>query len=60
MMGDANGDGNVDVLDVTAIINYVLGKNPSPFFFDNANVNGDDVVNVLDVTTIINMILDNN
>ena len=55
--GDANGDGNVDVNDVTTVINYILGKNPNPFVFDNANVNDDDDVNVNDVTMIINMIL---
>ena len=57
--GDANGDGNVTVLDVTAVINYVLGKNPTPFVFDNADVNGDGNVTVLDVTAIINIILNN-
>lgn len=55
--GDANGDDNVDVNDVTTVINYILGKNPTPFNFDNANVNGDSSVNVNDVTMIINMIL---
>ena len=55
--GDANGDGTVDVNDVTTTINYILGKNPSPFSYDNANVNGDDTVNVMDVTLIINLIL---
>ena len=55
--GDANGDGNVDVNDVTTTINYILGKNPSPFNYDNANVNGDTKVDVMDVTLIINIIL---
>ena len=55
--GDANEDGEVDVRDITTIINYILGNNPSPFNFNNANVNGDDTVNVMDVTVIINMIL---
>ena len=55
--GDANEDESVDVNDVTTIINYILGKNPTPFNFDNANVNGDDKVDVMDVTLIINMIL---
>lgn len=57
-LGDVNEDGAVDVLDVTAIINHILGKNPSPFNYNNANVNGDDTVNVLDVTALINMILE--
>ena len=55
--GDANGDGKVDVNDVTTVINYILGKNPSPFIFENANVNGDANINVMDVTLIINIIL---
>ena len=55
--GDANGDGNVDVNDVTTVINYILDKNPDPFIFDNANVNGDTNIDVNDVTMIINMIL---
>ena len=55
--GDANDDGNVDVNDVTTTINYILGKNPSPFNFDNANANGDSGVDVMDVTYIINIIL---
>ena len=55
--GDANDDGAVNVQDVTTIINYILGNNPSPFNFDNANVNGDAEVTVLDVTAIINIIL---
>ena len=55
--GDANNDETVDVNDVTTVINYILGKNPDPFNFDNANLNGDDAVDVMDVTLIINIIL---
>ncbi|MBO4813866.1 MAG: BspA family leucine-rich repeat surface protein [Muribaculaceae bacterium] len=55
--GDANEDGKVDVNDVTTVINHILGKNPSPFNFNNANANGDDSINVNDVTAIINIIL---
>lgn len=57
--GDANEDYSVDVLDVTTIINYIIGKNPSPFNFVNADVNGDNSVNVMDVTALINMIIGN-
>lgn len=55
--GDANDDGRVDVNDVTTTINYILGKNPSPFNSDNADVNNSGDVNVMDVTLIINIIL---
>ena len=55
--GDANEDSQVDVLDVTTVINHILNKNPNPFNYNNANVNGDAKVDVLDVTLIINIIL---
>jgi len=55
--GDVNGDGDVNVNDVTVLINYILGKNPTPFVEANANVNGDEGINVNDVTALINMIL---
>ena len=55
--GDANGDGAVDVNDVTAVISYILGKNPEPFNIGNADLNGDGEVNVNDVTLIIGIIL---
>ena len=58
--GDANGDGDVNVNDVTVTINYILDKNPTPFVFENADVDGDGAVNVMDVTAIINLILNNN
>ena len=57
--GDANEDGQVNVLDVTTIINDIIGNYPSPYNINNADVNGDGFVNVLDVTLIINMILGN-
>ena len=56
-LGDVNGDGDVNVNDVTVLINYILGKNPTPFVETNANVNGDEGINVNDVTALINMIL---
>ncbi len=53
--GDVNGDGKVNVSDVTALINMILGH--LPMDADIANLNGDDKVNVSDVTHLINMIL---
>ena len=31
LLGDVNGDGNLDVADVTSLISYILGENPNPF-----------------------------
>jgi photosystem II stability/assembly factor-like uncharacterized protein len=55
--GDANCDGTVDVLDVIAVVNYILGMNPEPFCFQNADVNQDGTVNLLDAVAIISLIL---
>lgn len=57
VMGDANGDGKVDVSDVTATINYILGKASGDFVFKAADVNEDGIIDVSDVTRIINIIL---
>ena len=54
-LGDVNRDGDVNVSDVTALINMILGV--LPIDEEVANVNGDDGVNVSDVTMLINIIL---
>ena len=53
--GDVNGDGKVNVSDVTALINMILGI--TPMDQTRADVNGDTKVNVSDVTALINIIL---
>ena len=53
--GDVNGDGRVNVSDVTALINMILGI--TPVDQARADVNGDNKVNVSDVTALINIIL---
>ncbi len=57
--GDSNGDGVVDIFDVIATINYLIGLNPDPFVFENADVNGDGVVDIFDVIATINIIIGN-
>lgn len=58
--GDADGDGVVDVNDVTTTINYILGKPYGSFNFDAANVDGDDAIDVNDVQGIIDIALGKN
>mgnify|MGYP002624326131 CR=1 FL=1 len=57
LLGDANGDGQVNVSDVTAIIQHILGFSQTDFDAAAADVNGDSQVNVSDVTAAINIIL---
>ncbi len=56
--GDINMDGIVDVADVTTLINYILGLNPSPCNLTHADRNGDGIYDVVDVTALINKVLD--
>ena len=59
-MGDVNHDGVINVADVTALIQYVLGGEPAaPFYLDVADLNGDESYNVADVTELIQLALNN-
>ena len=53
--GDINGDGEINVSDVTALINKILGS--STYSDAVCDINGDGEINVSDVTALINMIL---
>ena len=53
--GDVNGDGKVNVSDVTMLVNMILGI--TPVDAARADINGDTKVNVSDVTSLINIIL---
>ncbi len=55
--GDANNDGMVDVLDVTAIISYYLGEFDAIACFYNADVNNDGLIDVQDVIGVLNIYL---
>ena len=60
LLGDANNDGVVNVLDIVNIVNYTLGTvSLTAQGAENADVNQDGEVNVLDVVTLVNQVLDN-
>ena len=52
--GDVNGDGKVNISDVTALINLLLSSNTPP---STADCNQDSKVNISDVTALINYLL---
>ena len=57
VVGDVNGDGEVNIADVNAIIDIILsGSTNNPV----ADVNSDDEVNIADINTIIDLILSAN
>ena len=51
--GDVNGDGEVNISDISDIIDVILGGNMLP----GADVNGDGEVNITDINAIIDIIL---
>lgn len=55
--GDVNGDGNVNIGDVTALINYLLTSDDSSVDLRAADVNQDGSINIGDVTALINKLL---
>ena len=54
-LGDINADGEINVSDVTALINKILGT--SDYSNEVCDINADGEINVSDVTALINMIL---
>ena len=53
VVGDVNGDGEVNIADVNAVIDFILSGGSS----DSADVNGDGEVNIADVNAVIDIIL---
>ena len=50
--GDVNGDGTVDVADVSSIISVMAGETDNDY---DADVNGDGTVDVADISTVISI-----
>ena len=57
LIGDVNGDGEVNIGDISAIIDYILGTAPESFNTEAADVNLDGEINIADVAAIVDMLL---
>ena len=55
LLGDINNDGNIDVLDIVIMVNYILNGDTSEL--GGADINNDGEVNVLDIVALVNIIL---
>lgn len=55
--GDATGDGSVNVTDITSIVSYIMGNNPSIFDFWQADVDLNEKIQVGDITGTVAIIM---
>ena len=55
--GDVNGDGEVNIADVNAVIDIILGGQADADTRYRADVNGDGEVNIADINAVIDIIL---
>lgn len=55
--GDVDGDNNVNINDVTALISYLLSRDDTGVNLQAADCDLDSIVNINDVTALINYLL---
>ncbi len=56
-LGDVNGDGQVNISDVTALIDYLLSDDASGVNLSEADCNRDGSISISDVTALIDYLL---
>jgi hypothetical protein len=57
LRGDVNGDGSINISDVTDLIDYLLTSDASSISLSGADTNQDGVINISDVTALIDHLL---
>ena len=58
MMGDLDGDGIINILDIILEVNIILGViDPTPQQETAGDLNADGTINILDVVQLVDMIL---
>ena len=57
VIGDANGDSSVDIGDVIAILNFMVGTISENFDELAADANGDDEIDIGDVIAVLNIMV---
>ena len=55
--GDANADGEVNVTDIVATVNKIMGHEDASFNIEAADVNKDGEINVTDIVMMVNIIM---
>ena len=50
---DANGDGTINIFDITFLISYLYLNGPPPDPLESADINYDRTINIFDITNLI-------
>ena len=58
IVGDADANAVVDIADHASTASKILGKSPSPFYYEAANVDGNSSLDVVDLVGITNIALE--
>jgi len=53
MCGDANGDGALNIFDITSLISYLYLDGEPPYPLQSGDINSDEVINIFDATGMI-------
>lgn len=59
LKGDVNGDGKVNIADITILIDYLLLVDDSEIVIENSDVYTDGLININDLTVLVDIVLDN-
>ena len=57
LLGDVNGDGEVNVADITALTNYLLSGNAGSYNINAADVDGSGTVTKADISALVQLVL---
>ena len=55
--GDVNEDQSINILDIVALANIILGGNPNETQLYLGDLNSDGSINILDIIELVNLIL---
>ena len=57
LMGDVNDDGDIDVMDVVMMVNYMMERPSASFIFAAADHTGDGIVDVMDLVREVSLVM---
>ncbi|MCR4834887.1 MAG: dockerin type I repeat-containing protein [Bacteroidaceae bacterium] len=56
-MGDANGDGRINGMDIVEMVDYIMERESDTFVFAAADLTGDQKVNGMDLVELVSLVM---